>query len=104
MAEKKDKELAEKKVVVLDAYMAEEEQQLVIDFAQQGQQLTGAQGQLPTERDVSMHIKKEADKKLGPGRWHCAYGKAFGAFVTYESMKFIRFQLGQHHVLLWKHG
>eukprot|EP01063_Lacrimia_lanifica_P031576 TRINITY_DN5240_c0_g1_i1.p2 TRINITY_DN5240_c0_g1~~TRINITY_DN5240_c0_g1_i1.p2 ORF type:complete len:105 (+),score=56.35 TRINITY_DN5240_c0_g1_i1:87-401(+) len=98
--DKDQKEFLERKVQVLSVYMAEEEQQKAIEFAQAAVN----QKEQSTDRDVAMYIKKEADKVLGPGRWHCVYGKSFGAFCTYEAMKYVHFMLGQHQILLWKHG
>eukprot|EP01061_Rhynchopus_euleeides_P039613 TRINITY_DN67959_c0_g1_i1.p1 TRINITY_DN67959_c0_g1~~TRINITY_DN67959_c0_g1_i1.p1 ORF type:complete len:104 (+),score=53.30 TRINITY_DN67959_c0_g1_i1:293-604(+) len=103
MTEKKEKDLkdvVEKKVVVIKAYMAEEEQQQAVEFAR----ASLVQKEQATERDISQYIKKEADKVMGPGRWHCIYGRSFGSFVTYEAMKMVHFTIGQHHILLWKHG
>ena len=90
----------ERKVSILEAYMSEEDQQRAVDFAR----ASLAQKEQASERDISQFIKQEADRELGPGRWHCAYGRSFGSFVTYEAMKMVHFTLGQHHVLLWKHG
>ena len=98
--DKEKKDVVERKVTILNAYMAEEEQQKAIEFASNSLN----QKDQATERDISMFIKKEADRALGPGRWHCVYGKHFGAFVSYESMKFVHFSFGEHQILLWKHG
>ena len=98
--EKETKDAVEKRVVVIDAYMAEEEQQRAIEFARESL----VHKDQSTERDISQFIKQEADKVMGPGRWHCIYGSSFGSFVTYEAMKMVHFTIGQHHVLLWKHG
>eukprot|EP01065_Artemidia_motanka_P031397 TRINITY_DN37745_c0_g1_i1.p1 TRINITY_DN37745_c0_g1~~TRINITY_DN37745_c0_g1_i1.p1 ORF type:complete len:108 (+),score=16.80 TRINITY_DN37745_c0_g1_i1:55-378(+) len=94
------KDLPERKPTMLDVNMPEEDQQKAVEFANAAMNIK----ELVNERDVAQYITKEMQKCMEGGRWHCVYGKSFGSFVTYESGKFIHFVLGQHHIMIWKHG
>eukprot|EP01004_Peranema_trichophorum_P010795 NODE_9622_length_576_cov_17.920530_g8985_i0.p1 GENE.NODE_9622_length_576_cov_17.920530_g8985_i0~~NODE_9622_length_576_cov_17.920530_g8985_i0.p1 ORF type:complete len:107 (-),score=21.32 NODE_9622_length_576_cov_17.920530_g8985_i0:202-522(-) len=95
----KDKDLRKAFVNVSD--MPEELQQKAIEYANQALD-KWKEGTTNQEREVAKHLKQEFDKAHGP-TWHCAFGRNFAAYVTFESKCFVYFTIGQHNVVLWKH-
>ncbi|XP_012295192.1 dynein light chain 1, cytoplasmic-like [Aotus nancymaae] len=87
----------DRKAVIKNADMWEEEQQDSVECA------TQALDKYNIEKDTAVHIKKEFDKKYNP-IWHCIVGRNFCSYVTHETKRFIYSYLGQVAILLFKSG
>eukprot|EP01012_Entosiphon_sulcatum_P029637 TRINITY_DN3620_c0_g1_i1.p2 TRINITY_DN3620_c0_g1~~TRINITY_DN3620_c0_g1_i1.p2 ORF type:complete len:115 (+),score=17.21 TRINITY_DN3620_c0_g1_i1:118-462(+) len=92
----------DKLATVLVTEMPEDLQQRAIEYANQALDKF-REGFTTQQREVAMHVKKEFDKNHGK-TWHCIFGREFGAYVKFESRCIVHIQLGQHFLLLWKHG
>merc|ERR1712039_865210 len=70
----------------------------VIKKAQEGMDLFN------TELQIAKYLRTYFEKQYTNSVWHCAVGRKFGAFVTYEAKHFIEFYIGQTAFLLFKSG
>ncbi|XP_046557592.1 dynein light chain 1, cytoplasmic-like [Haliotis rubra] len=89
--------MSEKKAVMKNADMGEDQQQDAVDCAMI------ALEKYNIEKDIAAHIKKEFDKRYNP-TWHCVVGRNFGSYVTHETRNFAYFYISQVAILLWKSG
>ncbi|XP_010925860.1 uncharacterized protein [Elaeis guineensis] len=52
-------------------------------------------------KNIAAHIKKEFDRRYGPG-WQCVVGSNFGCFFTHREGTFIYFCLETLYFLIFK--
>ncbi|KAJ3686204.1 hypothetical protein LUZ61_015368 [Rhynchospora tenuis] len=52
-------------------------------------------------KSIAAHIKREFDKRYGPG-WQCVVGSNFGCFFTHKEGTFIYFSLEKLCFLIYK--
>ncbi|KAG5458913.1 MAG: dynein light chain 2, cytoplasmic-like protein [Olpidium bornovanus] len=72
--------MSEKKVVIKNADMDEEVQQVAVENA------TRALEKYNVEKDIAAFIKREFDKKYG-ATWHCVVGRNFGSYMAFLLFK-----------------
>ncbi|KAI5730169.1 hypothetical protein M8J76_010784 [Diaphorina citri] len=56
-----------------------------------------------SQEEIAAYLKNRFNRRYEP-MWTCIVGTNFGAYVSYESRRFIYFYLGQTGVLLFRNG
>ena len=57
--------------------------------------------QLTEQKAIAQFIKREMDKKYGPG-WYCIVGRHFGSYVSHDDKSFVYFFIGDCGFLVWR--